>query len=206
MSTLLFSLGAPVQCEDGTLGGKLTHVVVNADGYGVTDLIVTTGFPLISSEARVVPIRAVRAATEDGVCLSMASDALAACTAYQETFLEIEEASTNSEATFDETGGGYCTTPVSPPIRQHLHRERAERHLLLGDKTEVRTLFESVGSVAYLLVDQKRMEITHVVVSKGIIRVDHLLIPVELVGEISEEEILLVASHQELDELPRYAA
>ena len=31
-------------------------------------------------------------------------------------------------------------------------------------------------------------------------------IPVELVGEISEEEILLVASHQELDELPRYAA
>lgn len=205
MTRLMFPIGAPVYCEDGEVRGKLTHVVTHATSRRVTDLIVTSGFPLVKSEARVVPIAAVNETTEHAVSLSMSTEALATCAAYEEAFLEVEIPSAGTVPAFDPTQGGYGTAPVSPaPPSQHLHLRRARYQQVMGQQTQVRTLHGLVGHLARLWVDQASTAMTHVVARKGFIWVEYTTIPVELIEEMSGAEILLAASHREIEELPQH--
>jgi sporulation protein YlmC with PRC-barrel domain len=197
MKELDFGIGASVRCQDGE-AGKLAYLVTDQEGLRLTDLIVERGIPLISREARVVPFELVKDVSEETVWLFLKKDEFSGCQHYQETVVKVPEPV--GGARFTPTGE-YGTAPA---LKQRLRQGVAANKLLIGHATQVTTLNTTLGQVDRFIVTPEEGRLTHVVVSKGLLRRDYPVIPIEMVEEVGEESILVSVTSKEVEALPRY--
>ena len=61
-----------------------------------------------------------------------------------------------------------------------------------------------VGDVERILVDPDTNEVTHFVISQGLLFKDRKLVPIHWVNSVEEDNVYLVVSSTVLDRLPSY--
>ena len=63
---------------------------------------------------------------------------------------------------------------------------------------------EKIGTLHRVVMDPKTKEVSHIVVQKGLLFTEDKVVPMDLVGSLTEDRISLQGSKEHLDELPEY--
>lgn len=63
---------------------------------------------------------------------------------------------------------------------------------------------EKIGTLHRVVMDPKTKEVTHIVVKEGLLFTEDKVVPMDLVGSVTEDRISLQGSKEHLDELPEY--
>jgi uncharacterized protein YrrD len=63
---------------------------------------------------------------------------------------------------------------------------------------------EKIGTLHRVVMDPNTKEVTHIVVQEGFLFTEDKVVPMDLIGSVTEERIALQGSKEHLDELPKY--
>lgn len=200
---------ATVLAADGKEVGSLERVVVNPNSNVLTDIVVRTG-TLLNQKEKVVSVELVAETTEDRVLLREAAGDL-------ESFPQFEE-----ERIVGEYGGedpasppanmypggiqypmGAPTTPASGErIVTRIEQNIPEGTVAMKEGAKVITADgKNVGSVERVLADPSEEQITHLLISKGLLMKEKKLIPIKWVMMMGEDKVHLRVNKDSVDEL-----
>jgi uncharacterized protein YrrD len=86
-----------------------------------------------------------------------------------------------------------------------LHANKGEEKMLFKTGVDVYSSDnEKIGSLDRVVMDPKSKEVTHIVVKEGFLFTEDKVVPMDLVGSVTEERISLQGSKEHLDELPEF--
>ncbi|MHB1295194.1 MAG: BON domain-containing protein [Anaerolineae bacterium] len=210
-----YRIGASVVCNDGRCG-RLVRLVVNPQTQEITGIVVEKGFLL--TRDTVVPADAVESADKDEVCLSISGEQLQALPAFSE--VDYETLLTEFPRTDEERaeaakrlapegsarptpGGAFYATPVAARVGYHVSVGVEQGRIVIGRGTTVMRAGEEVGTVDHVLVNPATDTISHLVIDQDIPG-GPIVVPVEMVREVSNDAVLLRAEGEALSALPRY--
>ncbi|OQB25873.1 MAG: PRC-barrel domain protein [Chloroflexi bacterium ADurb.Bin180] len=204
---LSFSIGAAVHCDDGRCG-RLARVVIDPSTDRVTALIVEKGF--LQREDRVVPVMAVKSASDDQIVLGMHSSALRDLQEYREVDFRVPVERWD-RGKYQPEQTRYAASPyeavagsgVVPSRRYRFHEGVPFSLKVVGRGTKVRDADGSLGEVDHVLVDCEGQHITHLIVRQGLFS-DYVIVPVDAIVEVDDTGILLTLARDEVRALPRY--
>jgi sporulation protein YlmC with PRC-barrel domain len=209
--TLPLNIGAEVHCPDGECG-TLDKLVIHPRSHEVTDLIVKKG--LLLKEDRVIPISAVAEATADRIELSVAADEFERYPEYDEDeYWAPRRLPSNQEELWSRSViwmQPYQTASVLfresvTPQEEIEDREGVDvDQSVMGGGTPVRNAAGEIGEVDHLLVDLDSGNITHLVVEKGVLEEDYVVIPYDVVQYMDDEGVFVDVDDDDLENLPRY--
>jgi len=63
---------------------------------------------------------------------------------------------------------------------------------------------EKIGTLDRVVMDPKTKEVTHIIVREGFLFTEDKVVPMDLIGSVTDERISLQGSKEHLDELPDY--
>ncbi len=185
---LLF--GTPVRCQTGETG-KLASVMVDMAERQVTRLVIARGLPLLGKGTYTVPVATVKGTRADTIWLSLPCS-------------QIDEATDPANEAGEKAADDDSRRADTPPTRKFLRRNAAAQ-LCLDKQTKVSTLHRTLGHVEGLIVDATGAAITQLVVRHKRLRSEAILIPMRMVEQMGEDDILLNVSSDMLEELPRHS-
>jgi osmotically-inducible protein OsmY len=203
-----FRIGAQVVCRDGRCG-RLLKVVVDPDSEQVTDLIVEKGFLLTTD--RIVPVAAVERATEEEIELSIVSEDLEGYPEYHEDEMTApaphqERAEERKAEEAEQRTSLYDQAferAFVPRVRHRVHKGISPERSVIERGMPVNNMEETIGLVDHVLVDRESLEITHLVVDRGLLA-SSMVMPFAMVKQIGEGGVDVEVTDQELEQLPRY--
>jgi uncharacterized protein YrrD len=201
MNELDLNISAQVHCKDG-LAGRLSKVVVDPADLRVTNLIIEAG--LLLKHARVVPIEIVDSAGEEDIYLSVPIAALADFPEYREK--EFERPATewdHPKYTIDNVlipGHGLNYGPTLT-MKEKLRQGISAELEVVKQGTPIKNSGGTIGKLDQVIADSATNEITFLVILRGTLFPSRINLPVFLVERVSEEEILVDITEEELDRL-----
>lgn len=207
------NIGAQVNCEDKPCG-TLLRVALDPYTQRVTDLIVERG--LLSQTSLVVPVSAVKRATEKEIHLSVSSDKLDGFMEFREKDYTVpasgwvEEGKYKAEQVVLPVGPAGMvyprsySRPVVPLPRCRVSKDSSPDLGVVGRGTQVNDLEGPLGKVDHVLVDEETGEACYLVVDKGFYS-QTVVVPTSLVKRVDEDTVLVEASGTELEQLPQCA-
>jgi uncharacterized protein YrrD len=204
MTQLNFHMGVQVQCTNGQCG-KLAGVVMNPESRCITDLIVEKGFLL--KHDRILPLSVMEGATEENVYLSLNSNELDQYPEYR--VIEYEEPVTGLEQQSTPVVTPYgmqqgALDPVVPMVKKKIREGIGPGQKVIERGMHVNSTSGTFGKVDHMLMNPESKEVTHLVVRRGMIFSDHVVIPISIVEEVREDSIFVTGADEELEQLPRY--
>lgn len=199
-----------MQFKDGKEAGHIDRVVIDPKTKEVTHVVVTKGW--LFTEDKVVPVSWFGEATEDRVKLIETQEDLQALPEFEVTHFVLTSETEHPE--------GYAPTlywyppvmpygPISPlPGYDPDQRILTERNIPEGTvplKEGAKVISadgEHVGNLERIVTGPGTdRRATHIVISKGLLLVGKVFVPITWVGEIGEDEIRLVVRRQLLNRL-----
>lgn len=63
---------------------------------------------------------------------------------------------------------------------------------------------EKIGTLDRVVMDPKTKEVTHIIVREGFLFTEDKVVPMDLIGSVTDDRIALQGSKEHLDELPEY--
>jgi uncharacterized protein YrrD len=200
-----FNLGGHIQCKEGECG-KLAGLVVEPEARQVTHFIIERGF--LGSQAHVLPIALVQSALDDEIYLSISSYEFDQYPRYRVT--EYERPATGVGQPGGETATSYglygTSAPTVPTVKEKIREGILHNQQVIERDMSVNNIDGKIGKVVRVVVDRENQEITHVVVQRGLIFHEQLVIPVSMVESIYEDGIVVTGTDEALEKLPRYEA
>jgi uncharacterized protein YrrD len=218
-----FRKDANVLTATGDKVGEIERVVVDPRTKEVTHLVVRKGF--IFTEDKVVPVNLIASAQDDTVRLREDAGDLEGLPDFiEEHFVVVDErelARTGAPPTYlPPLGPVYWyppfgnvtvpapvveTVPTEPPYIVDTERNIPEKTVALKEGAEVISADdEHVGDVELVLTEPEADQVTHFVISQGLLLKERKLIPYQWVNRIDEERVYLVVSSRFLENLPEY--
>jgi len=202
MTQLNLCIDAQIQCTNGQCG-KLAGVVMNPESRCITDLIVEKGFLL--KHDRILPLSVMESATEENVYLSINSNELDQypeyrVIEYEEPVTGLEQQSTPIVTPYGMQG---ALDPVVPMVKKKI-REGIGGQKVIERGMHVKSTDGTFGKVDHVLMNLESKEVTHLVVRRGMIFSDHVVIPISMIEEVREDSIFVTGTAEELEQLPRY--
>ena len=185
--------------------GSLDRVVVNPETKVITHIVVRMG-SLFNKEDKIVPIELVTDTTEDLVVLEADVSTVESMPRFEEKQIVSEEqtlqepsASENSQPAvislvLDTTTNETYTTETVQNIPEGTVAMKEGAKVISADG-------EHVGNVERVLADSAVAQITHLMISRGILTKEVKLIPVKWVLKIGEENVYLNVNKDSLDGL-----
>jgi osmotically-inducible protein OsmY len=174
----------------------------------VTNLIIERGF--LQKTNRVLPISAVQRTTEDEIYLSTSLSALDEYPEYKKVKFVQPAANWQSEQYgadhvmhWSGRYGMLYNEPTVPRTRCQVHQGVAPLKEIIEKGTPVRNAEKTLGKVDHVLVNRDNGEITHLVLRRGIIP-SYPVLPISKVKNISEKDVYVSASEEEIKKLPHY--
>ena len=203
MENFDFNLKAHIHGSDGKLG-QLAGLVIDPEIRRVTDLIVKQGY--LMPQQRVVPIETVQSAAQDDVHLYISSNDLDGYPEYR--LVEYEEPITGLGQKITEVPapyGLYGASEPTVPTRKKIIREGIvfDQKMIESDMP-VKNLEGKIGKAMRLVMNPERNEIVCLVVQQGIIFHELLVVPISLVENVAEDEILINGANETAENLMRY--
>jgi uncharacterized protein YrrD len=191
-----FRKHATVLSADGKNVGSLVRLVVNPNTKVLTDIVVRTGALLTQTE-KVVPIGMVAETNEGQIVLRDEAEDLEFLPAFEETRLGGE----NEEFPSEDPSPvivGYPSSgmpAVSPRMEQnlaHVEQNIPDGTVAMKEGAQVITAEgKHIGNVERVLVDPSVDQVTHLLVSRGLLTKETKLIPMKWVMMIGEDKVHL---------------
>ena len=204
---LQFQKGASVQTKNGLEVGTVERVVVNPATNELAGIVIRSS-GLLNSDEKVVPTRLVAKATEDLVLLREEAGDLESMPAFEEERLvESNRSANQSPPVMNEPplsmGAPVMGLPV-PSVREpqtRLEQNIPEGTVALKEGAKVITAEgKHVGNVESVLADPAD-EVTHLLVSKGLLTKEKKLIPMKWVRALGEEKVQLRVKRSTVEKL-----
>lgn len=212
-----FKENAEVLTPLGEKVGRIDRVVVDPGSDKVTHLVVKKG--VLFTEDKVVPLDAVDVTTDKLVVLKRSSDDPDRFPKFEETHYIPEgpfEDSRNREAQRARRLIWYQTnvntpflapgppaTPVTPFYIKRTRRNIPKGSIPLDEGATVVDAAENkVGWVEEIFAEPQDRQVTHILISKGILIKKKKLIPIAWVKDIFEDSIRLSVTREFVENLP----
>jgi sporulation protein YlmC with PRC-barrel domain len=184
------------------------RVVIDPVTENVTDLIVERGF--LQRQDRVIPISAVKQATDETIVLDIASERLETYREYKERDFRPPLFGFNSKQYSSEdvrysvwTYQGLSGGGVVPARGHQVHEGVSLDAKVIGHGTKVIDSQGEVGQVDHVLVGCEEGRITHVVVQLRRFG-GFVIVPVASINSVEDKGLRLLLERDELEALPRY--
>ena len=193
-----FQKNATVLSADGREVGSLARLVVNPSTKELTDIVVRTGTLLNHSE-KVVPIGMVAETNESQIVLRDEAEDLEFLPEFEETRLNNE----NEEIPSDDPGPVIVGYPSSgmPVVSSRIELEQKLTHVeqnipegtvAMKEGAQVITAEgKHIGNVERVLVDPSVDQVTHLLVSTGLLTKETKLIPMKWIMMMGEDKVHL---------------
>lgn len=201
--TILFQKGANVLTASGKELGSLERIVLNPDTNVVTDIVIREG-TLFNTENRVIPIHLVAETTENQVMLRGEVDELKSFPPFEERRLVEEEDITRPDVDVNVDVsmppviyGVQGTGPILVPVPEEHFTTTIEQNIppgtvALKEGARVVTADEKhVGNVERVLADPSVNQVTHLLITQGLLIKEQKLVPINWVRTLDEEAIYL---------------
>ena len=183
-----FKEGAEVFTTYGERVGTIDRVVLDPQTKEVTHLVVNKGF--LFMDAKVVPMSLVGAATGDQVILRSGASGLDELPDFREPHV----------VPIDR---GYGKPKYVVKTQENI----PEDSVALEEGTKVLSSDgEHVGDIERFLTDNLEEQVTHLLISEGLILKGKKLIPTKWITYISEAEVRLSVDSNLVESLPKYQA
>lgn len=211
--------GAPVIAADNRQVGRLHAVVVDPRDNEVTHIVVNAGphFPEPGFGApRLVdvPVAEMVDASEERVLLKCTRDAFARLPEYAErSFITPPAAAASSRETpvrlLWNVGVALAAsfskllTGIAVPL-ETFRRASFERHIMHGAPVWRTDPHSHIGNVDRVLVNEENDEIEALVIRRGVLFPDDVILPIEYVTEILDGVVHVRISDQDLLRLDRF--
>jgi sporulation protein YlmC with PRC-barrel domain len=212
-----FNQGVGVITTDDEEVGQLERVVIDPRSQEITHLIVKRG--LLAGNDKVVPLGLVASAGEERIVLREGKQHFEALPDFlEEGYVPLNE----SEAGRQKRSWGHSAPPVysypaagvpanwfrslpEQPPSVHLQRNIPPETVPI--QKGARVVDEDgkrVGNVEQVFTHEDSSEITHILISQGLLLQERKLVPVDWVNVLGEDEVRLVVTPALLEDLPRY--
>ena len=198
--TILFQKNADVLTATGKQLGSLERVVVNPGTNEVTDIVIRGG-PLFNKENRVVPIDLVAETTEDQVMLHSEAEDLKSFPPFEEIrILDEDDLKSDPDVVtppiiYGLPGMGMGSVIMPAPEEQvstTIEQNIPEGTVALKEGAKVLTADKKhVGNVNRVLADPSVNQVTHLLITQGLLVKEQKLIPINWVRTLNEEAVQL---------------
>lgn len=207
--------GTSVFTPSGEEVGKIKRFVIDPGTKQVTHVVVEKGWLL--REDKVVPIKMINSANEERVELDQQVEDYNLLPPFEEThYVEAPEkedygqSATHAPPAFWYPPVGYIASPTYgpniynwPPVETKLNIPEHTVPLKEG-ATVVSADDKDVGDLERLFVSSDNDQVTHFVISQGLLLKERKLVPAHWVDRVEESKVHLTVSADLLDRLPAY--
>lgn len=199
-----FKLGAQVRCKDEGCGG-LAGLVANPDSRQVTHLIVKEGF--LFTRSSVLPLSAVRRTLGADIEISITSQEFDQYPEYQVVTYEApaegyEHSAVSGTAHTEPYGTGGVIVPM---VKRKIREGIVTGQVVIEEGMPISNMDGKIGHIEHVIVDRETHDITYLVVHRGFIFSERLMIPISMVEELHEDSITLAGTDEALERLSHYA-
>jgi uncharacterized protein YrrD len=222
--------GASVLSADKHDVGRIDRVVVDPRTNEITHIVVRKGFLL--TEDKVIPVHLIERSTEDDVTLSSEAERLEGLPQFEEAYyIPIDGRQTGRSAAqqaadqaAQEVGYATALYPYPPPgmistgypsyfgtvnymtpMVVETRRNIPEGTIAIKEGARVMSADnQHVGDVERVFAEPNRDQVTHFLISRGLLLKESKLVPIAWVKSFGENEIQLVVDAGLLDRVPAY--
>ncbi len=212
-----FQQNAGVFAANGQRLGQLERVVLDPETKVITNLVISRG-SLVDKEERVLPIEMVAEATENQITLRAQASNLEAFPVFESPHYVVtgeEPQDPPSPLAVAAPNPAYGTPIVAAaldpiptePIPDEVVATRIDRNIPEGTvamkegSRVITTEGKHAGNVERILADDRAEQVTHLLISKGLLFKHKKLIPIKWVSMVGEEEIHLRVKQAAVEEL-----
>lgn len=196
--------------------GTLKGVVLDAKTHDVTDIVVARG--ILAGEEKVIPVGLVDLEDEEHIQLRETNQGVDDFLDYETTHYvpvdRVDEPYENIQASLWypptnlqlSTGSGMLPD-VAPDRVLRTESSIPEGRVAISQGAEVFSADDKhIGDVEQVIMDSQSNQLTHFVVSKGLLLKEHKLVPAHWVDHVTEEKVYLSVQAPLFDHLPDYRA
>jgi uncharacterized protein YrrD len=209
--------GANVFTADGSEVGDIDRVVLDPNTQEITHLVVRKG--LLFTKDKLVPVEAVRSATDERVTLNEVDDRDALPDFEEMHYVRADEISQKKAYASGYAQPYYWYPPThltwwdqtpptlypAPPYVVEIKRNIPKGTVPLKEGADVITADdEQVGEIERLYADPTQDRATHLLLSKGLFFKEKKLVPTLWISQVSENEVHLSVSSGFINNLPEY--
>jgi uncharacterized protein YrrD len=221
-----FKDGADVISADGEKIGEVNRVVVDPGDGSVTHIVVRKGF--FFAEDRVIPIEMISRSEDDEIHLNIHEDRMEELPEFLEiNFIPLGEEQGGIHSTRPGTatemywypmagsapllgGGGFWG--MGPQMTGYYYPQQVEREqnipegsVALEEGAKVITRDgENVGDVSRIITESEANQVTHLVITKGLLNREKKLIPANWISRVKEDTIQLKVDSKFVERLRDY--
>lgn len=208
---LQFQKNAKVVDIQGKSIGRLVRVVLKPDDKKVTDIVIRTG-SLLNKQEKVIPVELVDRTTRDQIVLRGLAKDLGDMSSFEEEHLvqtdqkEVEPP-LSPEFTTATIYGYALAAPIPPDEADEKYATETGQNIPEGAvamKEGAKIISaegEQVGNLERVLAEAPTEQVTHLLISSGIVTKEKKLIPVNWVKVFDEDEVQLRVTKKSVEEL-----
>jgi uncharacterized protein YrrD len=192
-----FQDNANVYTSDGKEAGNLHRVVIEPETKEVTHLVIQSG--LLFKNDKVIPVTNVVSAEHEKVTLNCTVDDIKEMSPLKIEFQVPNDASGQGR-TYDPVTGGMS---YAPALTTETRRTIPEELVALKEGAQVISDDNKhVGNVESVLTEPANLNVSHFIVSHGLLSKTRKSIPMQWVKILDEDAIHLSFEAQEFETLP----
>lgn len=210
-----FHKNATVVAANGQHLGSLHRIVVNPRTNVLTNIVIRTG-TLLDQAEKVVPIDLVAETTKDQIVLHDRPGTLDSLPPFEERRIVEANDIVDDHSSIDDMplvmfgrpniGVPYVATPAPTEIGEqfatHIEQNIPIGTVAIKDGVNVVTAEgKHAGNVESVLADSSMGQITHLLVSNGLLTKERKLLPIDWVTVLGQDEIRLGVKKSSVDEL-----
>ncbi len=206
-----FQKNATVLAANGQQMGSLKRVVVNPDTKVLTDIVVRVG-TLFSQDEKVIPIDLIAETTESQVLLRDEAGDQESFPTFEEKYLvdaneyadELPVSEKSPSANFGSPDLGMSVARPAPgkQLITQVKQNIPEGTVAMKEGAKVITVEgKHVGNVERVLADPSVDQVTHLLISNGLLVKEMKLIPINWVMRMGKEKVILRVKKASVEEL-----
>lgn len=198
-----FKEGVSVYTSDGKEGGRLHRVVIDPETHAVTHIVIQRGF--LNKDDKVVPVEKVISALGDGVILECSADELNEMAPLNTTHLVPMTGSGGRDTYISGAPGSFLNQSPEDYVVEETTRTIPDELVALKEGAPVVSADDDqVGNVERVVTNPQTLQVTHFIVSQGLLRKVRKMVPIRWVSMLADDKVYLEVGTEQLKELPEH--
>ena len=198
-----FKEGESVYTSDGTEAGRLHRVVIDPETHAVTHIVIQRG--LLNKEDKVVAVEKIISSLQDGVILDCSAEELNEMAPLNTTHLVPMTGSGGRDTYVSGAPGSFLNQSPEDYVVEEITRTIPEKLVALKEGAQVVSADDDqVGNIERVVTDPQTLQVTHFIVSQGLLRKVRKIVPIGWVSMWDEDKVFLEVGTQQLKELPEF--
>ncbi len=202
-----FTQGAKVVTQEGTAAGRIDRVVIDPRTNALTHVVLRRG--LLPTEYKVVPVNKITSEPEEQLKVNLTHaefDELPELEEEQYVMAEKTDEDVTTAASiylYPPYPGNVPGTLYNSPVIPETHLNIPDNTVALKEGAKVMARDgKEVGHVSKVLMKASSDQVTHFLITSGLVNKEKRLIPVDWVSELTDEAVQLAVNSNIVENLP----